>query len=119
MPRARGNVASHRRKKRLLKRATGYRGARSKQLRTAKQAVIRAGQYAYRDRRNRRREFRKLWILRISAAVRQRGMSYSQFIDGMNKANIDLNRKILSQIAIEEPAKFDDLVEKARTARAA
>jgi len=119
MPRARGSVASHRRRKRLLKRAKGYFGARSKQLRTAKQAVIRAGQYAYRDRRNRRREMRRLWILRISAAARQRGMSYSQLIDGLNKAKVDVNRKMLSQLAIEEPAVFDQLVEKATAARAA
>ena len=87
--------------------------------RTAKMAVIRAGQYAYRDRRNRRRELRRLWILRISAATRLRGMSYSHFIDGLNKANVEVNRKMLSQLAIEEPATFDGLVEKARAARAA
>ena len=119
MPRARSTVATHRRRKRVLKRAKGYFGARSKQFRTAHQAVIRAGQYAYRDRRNRRREFRKLWILRISAAVRARGICYSKFIDGLNKANIEVNRKMLSQLAIEEPAVFDGLVEKAIAARAA
>ncbi len=118
MPRATGNVASHRRRKRVLKRAKGYRGARSKQIRTAKAAVVRAGQYAYRDRRNRRREFRKLWILRISAAVRARGLSYSQFINGLNKAEIRINRKMLSTIAIEEPGTFDALVEKAKAAAA-
>jgi len=119
MPRSRGIVASHRRRKRLMKRAKGYFGARSKQLRTAKQAVVRAGQYAYRDRRNRRRELRRLWILRISAATRSRGLSYSQFIDGLNKSNVEVNRKMLAQLAIEEPASFDHLVEKAKAARAA
>lgn len=119
MARATGNVASHRRRKRVLKRAKGYRGARSKQIRTAKAAVVKAGQYAYRDRRNRRREFRRLWITRISAAVRMRGITYSAFIDGLNKASIDLDRKILSNLAIEEPGVFDGLVEKAKAARAA
>jgi large subunit ribosomal protein L20 len=119
MPRSTNRVPSRRRRKRLLKRAKGYVGAASKQIRTAKAAILRAGQYAYRDRRNRRREFRRLWILRISAAVRARGMTYSQFIDGLNRANVDLNRKVLAALAIEEPATFDALVDKARAAREA
>ena len=118
MSRATGKVASHRRRKRLLKRAKGYRGARSKQLRTVKTALIRAGQSAYRDRRNRRRTLRRLWITRISAAVRARGMTYSTFIDGLNRAKVSLDRKVLSAMAIEEPGLFDSLVEQAKAARA-
>jgi large subunit ribosomal protein L20 len=116
MPRNTYSVASHRRRKRLLKRTKGFVGAASKQLRTAKAAAMRSGQNAYIGRRLRRREFRKLWILRISAAVRARGMSYSQFMHGMNKANVTINRKVLAALAVEEPATFDSIVDKARTA---
>ena len=107
MPRTTGTVASHRRRKRLLKRAKGYRGARSKQLRTAISAVIRAGAYAYRDRRTKRRNLRRLWITRLSAACRMRGTRYSRFINGLQHAGVLLNRKMLSEIAIYSPADFD------------
>ena len=118
MPRARGIVASRRRRKRLLKRAKGFYGARSKQIRTVMPSLLRAGASAYRDRRRKRREFRRLWITRISAAVRARGMTYSQFFHGLHKAEITLDRRVLSALAIEEPAVFDGIVEQARAARA-
>jgi large subunit ribosomal protein L20 len=112
-------AARRRAKKRLFKRAKGYRGARSKLLRTVKETVLRAGVFAFRDRRVRKREFRKLWIIRINAAVRQRGLRYSQFIAGLNKAGLELDRKMLSEMAIHDPAAFDQVVEKVRTALAA
>ena len=118
MPRTTGTVASHRRRKRILKRAKGYYGARSKQYRTAIAATLKAGACAYRDRRRKRREYRRLWITRISAAARARGMSYSQLIAGLKRADIELDRKILSALAIEEPDTFDRLVESARAASA-
>ena len=116
MPRARGIVASRRRRKRLLKRAKGYFGARSKQLRTVMPSLLRAEACAYRDRRLKRRSFRRLWILRISAAVRARGLTYSKFINGLQKAEIKLDRRVLSALANEEPAVFDGLVDKAKAA---
>ena len=106
-------------KRRLFKRVKGYRGGRSKLLRTAKESVLRSGQYAFRDRRVRRREFRKLWIIRINAAVRERGMRYSELMNGLKKANVTLDRKMLSEMAIHDPAGFDTVVEKAREALAA
>ena len=112
-------AARHRAKKRLFKRAKGYRGGRSKLLRTVKESLLRSGQYAFRDRRARRREFRKLWIIRINAAVRERGMRYSEFICGLKKAGVALDRKILSEIAINDPAGFDTIVQEARDALAA
>jgi large subunit ribosomal protein L20 len=111
MPRVRKGVARAKKKRRLLKAAKGYRGGRSKLYRTAINAVTRAGQYAYRDRRNRKRSFRSLWITRITAACRERGIRYSQFICGLKQANVDLNRKMLSEIAIADPAGFDKLVD--------
>jgi len=105
---------TRRRRKRILRAARGYRGARSKLFKSAKQAVIRAGQYAYRDRRVRKREFRALWIIRISGACTTRGVSYSHFIGGLKKAGVFLNRKMLSEVAIADPAAFDKLVELAR-----
>ncbi len=114
MPRARKGAARHRRKKRVLRAAKGYRGARSKLYRVAKDAVIRAGVYAYRDRRARKRDFRSLWITRLTAACRQRGIGYSQFVNGLIKANVSLNRKMLSELAIADPAAFDKVVELAR-----
>jgi len=114
MPRARKGAARHRKKKRILQQAKGYRGARSKLYRVAKQAVVRAGVYAYRDRRARKRDFRSLWITRLTAACRQRGIRYSQFIHGLIKADVELNRKMLSEIAIADPAAFDKIVELAR-----
>ncbi len=111
MPRTRTNVAHHKRVKRVLKAAKGYYGGRGKLLRTARDTVLRAGVYAYRDRRRRKQDFRRLWITRITGACRARGTSYSQFINGLKLAQIDLNRKMLSEIAIADPAAFDRLVE--------
>lgn len=110
MPRVRKGAARAKRKRRILKAAKGYRGGRSKLYRTAINAVTRAGQYAYRDRRNRKRTFRSLWITRITAACRERGIRYSQFICGLKQADVDLNRKMLSEIAIADPTGFDKLV---------
>ena len=111
--------ARHRSKKRLFKRAKGYRGGRGKLLRSVKETLLRSGQYAYRDRRVRKREFRKLWIIRINAAARERGLRYSQFINGLKKANIELDRKTLSEMAISDPQAFDAIVEEAKGALAA
>ena len=104
-------------KQRLFKQARGYRGGRSKLWRTARESLIRAWAYSYRDRRQRKRQFRRLWIIRINAAARMRGMIYSHFIDGLKKAQIDLDRKQLSELAIQDPAAFDALVEEAKAAR--
>ncbi|MBL4770428.1 MAG: 50S ribosomal protein L20 [Planctomycetes bacterium] len=104
-------------KQRLFKQARGYRGGRSKLWRTVQETLLRSWAYAYRDRRQKKRQFRRLWILRINAAVRMRGMNYSTFIDGLNKAKIDLNRKELSEMAIHDPATFDVIVEEAKAAR--
>ena len=106
-------------KRRLFKRAKGYVGGRRRLLRTVKETLIRAGVFAFRDRRRRKRDFRKLWIIRISAAVRERGLRYSEFINGLNKAGITLDRKSLSEMAIADPAGFDTVVEKAKAALAA
>lgn len=106
-------------KKRLFKRAKGYRGGRGKLTRTVKETLLRSGAYAYRDRRVRKREFRKLWIVRINAAVRQRGLRYSEFINGLNKAKIELDRKSLSEMAIQDPQAFDQVCEKVKSALAA
>ncbi len=114
MPRTKTSVAHHRRVKRILKSARGYYGGRSKLLRSAKDTLLRAGVYAYRDRRARKREFRSLWITRITAACRSRGMMYSRFINGLKMASINLNRKMLSEIAIADPEAFDAIAELAR-----
>jgi large subunit ribosomal protein L20 len=111
--------ARNRAKNRLFKKTKGYRGGRNNLLRTAKETLLRAGAFAFRDRRVRKREFRKLWIIRINAAVRERGLRYSEFICGLKKANIDLDRKTLSEMAINDAAGFDAVVEKAREALAA
>ena len=116
--RTRPNVAHHRKVKRILKRAKGYYGARSKLLRPARDTVLRAGAFATRDRRARKRTFRAMWIVRLTAAVRARGMSYSRFINGLKSANVALNRKMLSEIAIHDAAAFDKIVEIARAAAA-
>lgn len=113
MPRVRPGHATRRRRRRTLRAAKGYRGTRSKLFRVAKQAVIKAGQYAYRDRRVKKREFRALWITRVSAACRARGISYSVFMNGMKNANVILNRKMLSEVAIADGVAFDKLVEMA------
>ena len=105
--------------KRLMKKVKGYRGGRSKLLRTAKETLVRAEAYSYRDRRVRKREFRKLWIIRINAAVRERGLRYSEFINGLKKAEIELDRKTLAEMAVSDPAAFDQVFEKAKAALAA
>lgn len=112
-------AARNKAKKRLFKKAKGYRGGRSNLLRTVKETLIRAEVYAYRDRRVKKREFRKLWIIRINAAVRQRGLRYSEFIDGLKKAGIELDRKQLSDMAINDPAGFDQVVDRVRETLAA
>ena len=111
--------ARRRAKKRLFKEARGNVGGRSKLLRTVKETVIRSRAYAFRDRRVRKREFRRLWITRLTAACRERGISYSQFINGLTKAEIELNRKSLSELAILYPQVFDEIVEKVKAAKAA
>ncbi|WP_287816994.1 50S ribosomal protein L20, partial [Idiomarina sp.] len=100
----------------VLKQAKGYYGARSRVYRVAVQAVTKAGQYAYRDRRNKKRQFRQLWIVRINAAARQNGLSYSRFINGLKKASIEIDRKILADIAVHDQNGFAALVEKAKGA---
>ena len=107
----------HLKKVRWFKQAKGYRGGRSKLWRTVRESVVRAWAYSYRDRRQKKRQFRRLWIVRINAATRMRGMTYSQFIAGMKGAGIDLNRKQLSELAIHDPAAFDALVEEAKAVR--
>ncbi|MBQ2555992.1 MAG: 50S ribosomal protein L20 [Thermoguttaceae bacterium] len=109
-------AARRRAKKRLFKRAKGFRGGRGKLLRTVKETVLRADVFATRDRRARKREFRKLWIIRINAACRMRGLRYSQFISGLKKANIILDRKMLADVAVSDPAAFDKIVEAAKAA---
>lgn len=108
---------SRQKKNRRLKLARGYRGGRSRLWRTASETLLRAWAYASRDRRHKKREFRALWIVRLNAATRMRGMPYSQFVDGLKKAKIELNRKQLAEIAIHDPAAFDGLVAEARAAR--
>ncbi len=112
-------VARHHAKKRLFKRAKGYRGGRSKLLRTVKETLIRAGAYAYRDRRVRKRDFRKLWITRINAAVRERGLRYSEFICGLKQAGIELDRRALSELAVADPPAFDQIVDQVKASLAA
>jgi len=116
MPRVKRGVASRARRKKVLKQAKGYYGARSRQFKVAKQAVIKAGQYAYRDRRQRKRQFRNLWIIRINAAAREHGLSYSRFISGLKKAEIEVDRKVLADLAMHEPAAFAALAEQAKAA---
>ena len=116
MPRVKRGVTAKARHKKILKQAKGYYGARSRCIRTAKQAVIKAGQYAYRDRRVRRREFRRLWITRINAAARNFGLSYSKMINGLMKANITIDRKMLADLAVFDEAAFGKLAEQAKAA---
>ena len=118
MPRVKRGVTAHRRHKKILKQAKGYYGARSRIFRVAKQAVIKAGQYAYRDRRQRKRQFRALWITRINAQARANGITYSQFINGLKKANITLDRRVLADLAVRDKACFSAVVEQAKTALA-
>ena len=114
MARVKRGVFGRARRKRVLKKAKGYYGARSKIFRVAKQAVTKAGQYAYRDRRQRKRQFRALWIARINAAARLNGMSYSRFINGLNKAGIEVDRKILADLAVHDAAAFGALAAQAK-----
>ncbi|WP_199507507.1 MULTISPECIES: 50S ribosomal protein L20 [unclassified Psychrobacter] len=114
MARVKRGVQANRRHKNILKRAKGYYGARSRVYRVAVQAVTKAGQYAYRDRRNKKRTFRRLWIARINAGARVNGLSYSRFINGLKKANIEIDRRVLADIAMHDAAAFGALVEKAK-----
>ena len=116
MAHVKGAMMTRKRRKKTLKLAKGYFGAKSKLFRTAKEAVMKSGQYAYIGRKHKKRDFRRLWITRISAACKLNGINYSQFMNGLKKANIDLNRKMLSEIAIADPAAFTALVEKAKAA---
>ena len=118
MARVKRGVQARRRHKKILKQAKGYYGARSRVFRVAKQVVIKAGQYAYRDRRQRKRQFRSLWIARINAASRSNGLPYSQFINGLKKAGIALDRRVLADIAVHDKAAFTAVVEKAKAALA-
>ena len=119
MPRVKRGVTARARHKKVMKAAKGYYGARSRVYRVAVQAVTKAGQYAYRDRRQKKkRQFRQLWIARINAAARQNGLSYSRLIDGLKKASIEIDRKILSDIAVHDKLAFTALVEKAKAALA-
>lgn len=114
MPRVKRGVMTHKRHRKIIDRAKGYFGARSHLFKTANEAVNHALQYAYRDRRNRKREFRRLWIARINAATRLNGMQYSRFIEGLNKAGIEIDRKVLSDMAINDAAGFAALVQRAQ-----
>ena len=114
MARIKGAVKTRARRKKILKLAKGYRGAKSKLFKTANQAVMKSLSYAYRDRKAKKREFRQLWIARINAAARMNGISYSKFMNGLKKNNININRKMLSEIAISDPAAFTKLEEKVK-----
>lgn len=116
MARIKRATMAHKRRKKVLKLAKGYYGSKSRLFRVAKQAVMKSGQYAYIGRRLKKRDFRRLWITRISAGCRMNGISYSQFMNGLKKADVTLNRKMLSEIAIHDPAAFTALVEKAKAA---
>lgn len=119
MTRVSKSVASRSRRKKILKQARGYYGARSRTFKVAKQAVIKAGQYSYRDRRQKKRQFRALWIVRINAAARQNGISYSQFMNGLKRASIGLDRKVLAHLAMHEPKSFAAIADRAKQAVAA
>lgn len=115
MPRVKSSVASRERRKKYLKRAKGFYGGRSKLYRTARESVERALAYAYRDRRQRKRDFRKLWIARINAAARLNGLSYNRFISGLKKADVDVNRKMLAEMAVNDSDGFKELAEMAKS----
>jgi len=119
MARVKRGVAAHARHKKVLARAKGFRGRAKNTIRMAKQKVEKSLQYAYRDRKVRKREFRSLWIQRINAAVREKGLTYSQFIAGLKAAGLELDRKVLAELAFNEPAAFAAVVDKAAAARAA
>ncbi len=111
MARVKRGVMVRKRHNKLLQQAKGYRGSRSRHVKVAREAVMKALAYAYRDRRNRKRDFRRLWIIRINAAARQHGMSYSRLINGLKQAGIDLDRKMLADMAVHDPAAFSSVVE--------
>ena len=115
MPRVKRGVTAHARHKKVLDLAKGYRGRRSTVYRVAKEAVMRAGQYAYRDRRNRKRVFRALWITRVNAAVREHGLTYSVFIHGLMKAEIEIDRKVLAELAVNDKPAFGAIVEQVKS----
>ena len=114
MPRVKTGVTAHARHKKILKLAKGYRGARSKQFKKANETVMKAGQYAYRDRRVKKREFRRLWIARINAAARMNGISYSKLICGLTKAGVSIDRKMMAELAVSDAAAFSKLVDIAK-----
>ena len=116
MPRSNSSVPRHRRHRKIVKLAKGYFGARSRNFKAAKDAVTKAGLYAYRDRRNKKRDFKSLWIQRINAGVRAEGLTYSKFINGLNKCGIKIDRKILAEIAYDSPEAFKSIVQKAQSA---
>ena len=117
MSRTKHSVARKKRKKKVLRMAKGYRGARSRSYRSANEQVMHSLQYAYRDRRARKRDFRRLWIARINAAARLNGLSYSRFIRGLKLAEVEVNRKMLAEMAVSDPASFSELVQKAKDQR--
>jgi large subunit ribosomal protein L20 len=119
MSRVKRGVPAHAKHRKVLKRAKGFYGRRKNTIRAAKAAVDRAAQYSYRDRKNRKRSFRALWIQRINAAVREHGLTYGRFINGLGKAGVEVDRKVLADLAVSEPAAFAALVEKAKGAVAA
>jgi len=114
MPRVKRGVTARARHKKILALAKGYRGRRKNVFRVAKEAVMKAGQYAYRDRRTRKRVFRSLWIARINAAARSHGVTYSRFMDGLKKASIEVDRKVLADLAVNDPAAFGSIVDKVK-----
>ncbi len=116
MSRVKRGVTSHARHKKLLAKAKGYYGRRKSTIKIAKQAVTKAGQYAYRDRRTRKRNFRSLWIQRINAASRSHGLTYGRLVDGLTKSGVEIDRKVLADLAVHEPLAFEALVEQARGA---
>ena len=118
MPRVKRGVTARARHKKLIAQAKGYRGRRNNVFRIAKEAVMKAGQYQYRDRRNRKREFRALWIARINAAARELGMTYSVFMNGLRKAEIEVDRKVLADLAVHDKAAFAKIAEQAKASRA-
>jgi large subunit ribosomal protein L20 len=119
MPRVKRGVVARARRKKVLKQAKGYYGQRSRSFRVAKQAVIKAGQYAYRDRRQKKRQFRSLWIVRINAQAREHGLTYGRFMSGLKKAEIELDRKVLADLALNEKEAFGALAQRAKEALAA
>jgi large subunit ribosomal protein L20 len=114
MPRVKRGVTAHAAHKKVIKRAKGFRGRRGNVFRIANEAVMRAGQYAYRDRRRKKRDFRSLWIVRINAAVREHGLSYSAFMNGLKKAQVEVDRKVLADLAVTDKPAFAQFIEKAR-----